>query len=62
MSTRWDVISFALRRYLTVRIQVIILAPRTLTRAQPLALLPVRPEDQTPLAENFLVSHDSLPF
>jgi len=62
MSIRWDVIAFALHRYLTVRIKVIILAPRTLTRAQPLALLPVRPEDQTQLAENFLVSHDFLPF
>jgi len=62
MGRRLEVIRFAPHRYLTVRIQMIILAPRTLTRAQPLALLPVRPEDQTPLAENHLVSHDSMPF
>ena len=40
------------------RIQIIMLSPKPLMRAEPLAFLPVRPEAPTPLAANLLVSHD----
>jgi hypothetical protein len=45
MSLRREVVYFARHRQPTARIQMNVLVPRTLKLAQPLALLPVRPED-----------------